>query len=136
MRISLLRVRPQLALAGLALAGLALAGCQSDPEAPARAIEAYLAAKVESNVDEMTRLSCPDFEAQAQIEATSFASMEAALDGVSCVTGGAEGGFTLVTCTGQIVTTYQGENRTWSVADHPYRALDDGGEWLMCGYAQ
>ena len=131
MRISLLRVA-----AWLVLLGFALAGCQSDQEAPAKAIEAYLAAKVESNVDEMTRLSCPAFEAQAQIEATSFASMDAQLDNVSCTTGGADGDYTLVNCTGKITTTYQGESREWSVADHPYRALEDGGEWLMCGYGQ
>ncbi len=131
MRMSLLRIAPW-----LVLAGFALAGCQSDQEAPAKAIEAYLAAKVESNVDEMTRLSCPAFEAQAQIEATSFASMDAKLEAVSCTTGAADGGYTRVSCTGQITTTYQGESRAWSVSDHPYLALDDGGEWLMCGYGQ
>jgi hypothetical protein len=131
MRIPLLRVLPW-----LVLLGFGMAGCQSDQEAPAKAIEAYLAAKVDSNMDEMTRLSCPDWEAQAQIEATSFASMDAQLDNVSCTTGAADGDYTLVSCTGQIVTTYQGENRTWSVSDHPYRALLDGGEWRMCGYGQ
>ena len=50
--------------------------------------------------------------------------------------GAADGDYTLVSCTGQIVTTYQGESRVWSVSDHPYRALNDGGEWLMCGYGQ
>ncbi|MCC7360123.1 MAG: hypothetical protein IT317_11630 [Anaerolineales bacterium] len=120
---------------GVVVGALALAGCQGDAEAPAKAIEKYLAAKVESNVAEMTRLSCPDWEAQAQIEATSFASMDAQLDQVSCTTGAADGDYRLVSCSGQIVTTYQGENRTWSVGDHPYRALNDGGEWRMCGYA-
>ena len=130
-----MQMRQTWVLVGLAVCAFGLAACQSDQEAPAQAIESYLAAKVESNVDEMTRLSCPDWEAQAQIEATSFASMDAQLDNVSCTTGAADGDYTLVSCTGQIVTTYQGENRTWSVADHPYRALNDGGEWLMCGYA-
>lgn len=131
MRISFWRVAP-----GLVVLGFALAGCQSDKEAPAKAIQAYLAAKVESNVDKMTQLSCPAFEAQAQIEATSFASMDAQLQDVSCTTGAADGDYTLVSCTGKIVTSYQGESREWSVSDHPYRALDNDGEWLMCGYGQ
>jgi len=131
MRIPLLRVLPW-----LALLGFALAGCQSDPAAAATAIEGYLAARVDSNVDAMTRLSCLDWEAQAQVEAASFAAMDAQLDGVSCTVTGADGDYTLVSCQGQIVTTYQGESRTWSVSDHPYRALLDDGEWRMCGYGQ
>ena len=130
-----MQMRQVWVLAGLVVGAFALAGCQGDSQAPATAIENYLAAKVASDVDAMTRLSCPDWEAQAQIEATSFASMDAQLDNVSCTTGAADGDYTLVSCTGQIVTTYQGENRTWSVGDHPYRALNDDGEWLMCGYA-
>ncbi len=129
MRIPLLRLLPW-----LILAGFALVACSSDQDAPAKAIQDYLAAKVDSNVDKMTQLSCPDFEFQAQVEATSFASMDAALDNVTCKTSGTDGSFTLVSCAGQIVTTYQGENRTWSVSDHPYRVIEDGGTWLMCGY--
>ncbi len=131
MRIPLFRLLPW-----LALCAFGLAACQSNQDAPAQAIESYLAAKVESDVDAMTRLSCPAWEPQAQIEATSFASMDAQLDSVSCTVGAADGDYTLVNCTGQIVTAYQGENRTWSVSDHPYRALLNDGEYLMCGYGQ
>src|SRR5512144_3084627 len=104
-----------------ALLALFLAGCRGQAQSTAgaaQAIEAYLQARVQSNVDQMTLLSCPDWEAQARLEATSFQSMNARLDGVSCQAGSGDSATTLVTCQGKIVTTYQGETREWSVADH------------------
>src|SRR5690349_3807822 len=110
MRNTLLRVQP-LSTAGplvcLALLAFVLAGCQSNDEAAANAIQAYLAAKADANLEQMTRLSCTDWEPQAQIEATSFASMDAQLDNVACTVSGTDGDYTLVSCTGKIVTTYQ-----------------------------
>jgi hypothetical protein len=116
---------------------LLLAACQAgDTPGAAAAIEAYLEARVQSHVDQMSLLSCPDWEGQARVEATSFQSMNAKLDGVTCTERGEEGGYMLVDCQGQIVTTYQGEVREWSMAERPFRALLDGGEWLMCGYGE
>jgi hypothetical protein len=130
-----MRILRRFGLAALGLA-LGLAGCQGGEQGPDAAIEAYLAARAESNVDEMTLLSCPAWEGQARVEAASFEAMDARLEGVSC-TAGAEGSDgTLVSCTGQIVTTYQGETREWSVAEHPFRAVMEDGEWRMCGYGE
>lgn len=128
-------------LAALVVAGLLLAACQggsagADARGAADAIEAYLQARVESNVDRLSLLSCSDWEAQAQIEASTFEAMNAVLDGVSCNDAGTEGDLTLVSCQGKIVTTYQGETREWSVAEHPFLARQEGGEWRMCGYGE
>jgi hypothetical protein len=119
-----------------ALLGLALSACGSgEPEAgAARAVEAYLQARVQANLDQLTLLSCPEWEGQARIEATAFQSMKAQLEGVTCQANGSEGSFTLVACQGKIVTNYQGEAREWSVADHPYKVIQQDGEWRMCGY--
>ena len=113
---------------------LALAACQPDPQAAAEAVQAYLEARVASDVDRMVSVSCPTWEAQARVEATSFASMNAALDGVSCSVSGTQDDYTLVSCQGKITTTYQGEAREWSVADHPFRTVLQDGEYVMCGY--
>ena len=119
------------------LMGVLLAGCSSGGGGgPAGAIESYLQARVKSDVNQMTLLSCPTWEAQARVEAVSFQSMNAQLDGVSCTAGTAGAGGTTVTCSGKIVTTYQGETREWSVSDHPYLAVEQDGEWRMCGYGE
>jgi len=120
----------------LVLFALVLAGCQPSSEGAVTAIENYLAARVDKDVDAMTRLSCPAWEGQARIEALTFEAMDAQLEGVSCQAADTDGDYQLVSCTGKIVTTYQGETREWSVSNHPYRALLDGGEWLMCGYGE
>ena len=123
-------------LAALSLLLAACGGGAADQSGAATTIEAYLEARVQQNVEQMTLLSCPEWEAQARLEAVSFQSMDATLDGVTCEPGGSQGGSTLVDCQGKIVTTYQGEVREWSVSDHPYVVVEQDGEWRMCGYAE
>lgn len=113
---------------------LAACGGQPDKAGAGHAVEAYLQAKAAANLDELVKRSCPAWEAQAHIEATSFQSMNAQLENVSCTVGEADGDFTLVTCTGKITTTYQGEAREWPVDNQAYQTLFSDGEWLMCGY--
>jgi hypothetical protein len=113
-----------------------LTGCQGGgPSGAASAIQKYLQARAASDVDQMTLLSCPAWEGQARVEAASFKSMNAKLDGVTCQVSGSDGGTTLVTCQGHITTTYQGEARQWTVGDHPFKVVQQDGQWLMCGYA-
>ena len=115
-----------------------LAGCQASASqaGAASAIQKYLAARAASDIDQMTLLSCPTWEAQARIEAASFKSMNAKLQDVICQVSGTDGSTTLVTCQGKIVTTYQGEAREWTVGDHPFKVVQQDGEWRMCGYQQ
>ncbi len=114
---------------------LGLAACQSQPSgSPPEAVQNYLQARVDKNVEQMIGLSCPDWEAQARIEAASFASMNAMLEEVACADAGADGGAALVTCSGKIVTTYNGEGRDWPLEDFTFKVIDDDGEWRMCGY--
>ncbi len=125
------KVAPLLLLSILILFGVA--GCaQSDPAA---AIESYLQAKVESNLTALLNLSCAAWEDQARIEATSFESMNAELQGMECRSSGEADGYTLVECNGKIVTVYaNGETREWELGAHPYRLVQEDGEWRMCGY--
>ncbi len=102
----------------------------------AQTVQDYLQARVQSDLDKMINLSCADWESQARVEATSFKSMKASLDGVACQESGTSGQYTLVSCKGKIVTSYNGESRDWSISDHPFRVVQDHGEWRMCGYQQ
>lgn len=111
---------------------LLLAACaQSDPAAT---VEAYLQAKVASDLDRMLGLSCAAWEGQAVIEATSFESMNAELDGMACRANGELDGAMRVECEGQITTVYNGETRQWDLGAFPYRLVQEDGEWKMCGY--
>lgn len=117
-----------------ALLMLILAGCAQQTDSPT-AIENYLKAMVGKDRDAFVKLFCSDYEADALTELDSFGAVEAALDGVACEAAGTDGSATLVTCTGSIAVTYQGEdNRLLSLEDQIYRVVQEGGEWKMCGY--
>ncbi len=111
---------------------LVLAACAQDD--PSATVEAYLQAKVASNLETLQRLSCAAWEAQAVVEASSFESMNAELQDMRCRQNGQDGEYTLVECEGKIVTVYNGETREWDLGAFPYRLLQEDGEWRMCGY--
>jgi hypothetical protein len=110
-----------------------LVACQSSGNASS-AVQMYLDARVQSDVNRMINLSCPEWEAQARIEASTFKAMKAQIEGLNCEENGADGNYTLVACQGKIVTTYQGETREWNLAEHKFKLVLDDGEWRMCGY--
>jgi len=117
----------------LVLGALALAAC-ADSGNPADAIEAYLRAKVEADADKMVSLACPAWEAQALEEAASFSAVRAELEDMACETSGEDGEYTLVRCSGELIIHYGGEEpRRQPLSDITYRAIEDDGEWKMCG---
>jgi len=110
-----------------------LIACQGSGNASS-AVQTYLDARVQSDVNRMINLSCPAWESQARIEASTFKAMKAQIEGLSCEENGADGNYTLVACQGKIVTTYQGETREWNLSEHQFKLVLDDGEWRMCGY--
>jgi hypothetical protein len=52
---------------------------------------------------------------------------------MSCKTGDKDDPYTLVTCEGRIVVAYRGETREFPLSDTTYRAIQEDGEWKMCG---
>ena len=122
-------------LFGLVLMLLA-AGCAAQSSAPA-AIENYLKAMVAKDRDGFVKQFCADFEGDALTEFDSFGAVDAKLDGVTCEAAGTDGSTTLVKCKGSIAVTYQGENnKVLSLEDNVYRAVQENGDWKMCGYQQ
>jgi hypothetical protein len=111
---------------------MVLAGCSQAGE-PGAAMVKYLEARADADADAIRSLACAAWEGQAVAQADSFRSMNARLENVTCQQSGTDGDFTLVTCGGNIVTTYNGENRTWALGT--YRMTQEDGEWKMCGEA-
>lgn len=121
------------AVSTLALVLIATLGACSQTGDPGAAMRKYLDARVAADSNAIRGLSCTAWEGQAVAQADSFRSMNAQLDNVTCKQSGTDGDYTLVTCGGQIVTTYNGENRTWALGT--YRMTQEDGEWKMCGEA-
>lgn len=119
----------------LALTTLGLAACGST-DAPAQAVEDYLGALVAEDFDRVVNLSCAEFEAEAIAEVDSLEAVSARLENAGCQSAGEDGDYTLVTCSGSIVMTYNGEDRPIDLGRRTYRTIQDGGVWLMCGYQE
>ena len=111
---------------------LALSACADKGSAP-DAVEKYLKAKAAADADKMVSLSCKAWEAQAQLDSSSFESVEAKTQDLSCRSNGKDGNYTLVSCEGKIVVAYRGENREFNLSDSTYRAIQEDGDWKMCG---
>lgn len=103
----------------------------SSSMAPEIVIINYIQARADGNAGFMQTLSCGAWDSTAAIQASSFASMNASLQGVSCSTISQAGSSATVACSGAIVTEYNGETRQWPVGT--YSLVLEGGEWRMCG---
>lgn len=114
---------------------LLLAACGGNDTAQApKAVELYLKALVAEDADQLSSLSCGAWEADALMEVDSFQGVSAALDGLSCSEAGNEGDAVFVECQGTIKATYGNEQQEIPLAGRTYKVVQEGGEWLMCGY--
>jgi hypothetical protein len=107
------------------LVACASGGAGSDP---AETVERYIQAKVESDRDAVQGLLCAEMERDLEREAASFSGVEARLEGVDCTF---NQDASTVTCTGEIVATYGGEDRSFPLTT--YRVTQEDGEWKWCG---
>jgi hypothetical protein len=110
-----------------------LAACGAAGDAPETVVQQYLQARVDGDVTTIQQVSCGAWEANALQQAQSFAAMNAQLQGVTCMAS-QQGDGAVVTCSGEIVTSYNGENRTWPIP--AYSLVQEGGAWRVCGEAQ
>jgi hypothetical protein len=101
---------------------------------PATTVENYIQARVKGDVNGMIALSCAAWEPNARLEAQSIEGRNATLDGMTCERAGEEAGNALVSCTGRINTSYNGEAREFSLAERQFKLSPEAGEWRMCGY--
>lgn len=122
-------------LLAVALACL-LAACGGAEDSPAAAVENYLRTRINGDETQLVGLACRAREAEARMEAASFAPMKAEISALSCQTDGSDGQFTVVACQGAMVTTYAGETRDWDLGARTFRTLQEDGRWKVCGFAR
>ena len=112
---------------------LTACGGSNTAQAP-QAVELYLQALVKEDADQLAILSCKEWESDAMMEVDSFQGVSASLDGVICAEVGVEGDAVFVGCEGAIKATYGNEQQEIPLAGRTYKVVQEGGEWLMCGY--
>ncbi len=127
-------IRSLLLLAILSLPVLSACTGGGQTNDAATAIEAYNQALVAKDSNGLANLSCASWEANAKNELDSFGAVSARLEQPSCQISGKDGEFTLVSCTGKIIADYNGENLEINLGDRTYKAIQEGGDWRMCGY--
>jgi hypothetical protein len=118
----------------LLLLPFGLAGCDSVDSGATVAIESYLKALEDKDLNQMINLSCTEWESQAKLEYDSFAAVDVTLEEVHCQENGGQNEYTLVSCTGRIIASYGAEDLVIELSERGIKAVQQGGEWRMCGY--
>jgi hypothetical protein len=114
---------------------LSACGTSSSGQAASAAVESYWQAMVDRDENKVIELSCAAWEPQARTEFNSFSAVKLKLQNVACqAPGGASGPSVQVTCTGVILANYGAEDLTIDIANRTYQAVNEGGQWRMCGY--
>ncbi|MRR30005.1 hypothetical protein EG834_06745 [bacterium] len=111
-----------------------LAACGPAKEPEVQVVEDYLTALVEKNGDELSVLSCADWELNALLELDSLQAVDTRLEDLSCSITGTEDGTALVACQGKLIATYNGEDQDLDLSVRTYQVVEQGGNWLVCGY--
>lgn len=100
----------------------------------AAVVEAFWEAKVAGNAEALAGLMCAALEADVEMQALSFASVDARIEDMACTRSGSEGDVTLVACDGQIVATYGTVDRDFPLGGS--QVVQEDGEWKWCGEAE
>ncbi len=97
-------------------------------DAAAKAVEAYLTAKVKVDQAGVRKLLCSEKEKDADTEATTFLGVDQPqLVGMKCASIGAD----KVKCDGKITAQYGTEKNEFPLVT--YRVVQEDGEWKWCG---
>lgn len=112
------------------------AGSLPQEDRPARAVEAYLGAKVRRDAEAVRAGLCSAMEADLEREIRTFESVSnAAIENLSCASDDpAAASETAVRCSGEIVALYGLEETRFPLS--AYRAVIEDGEWRWCGETQ
>ncbi|HSM24196.1 MAG TPA: hypothetical protein VK856_04980 [Anaerolineaceae bacterium] len=113
---------------------LILSACAGSNSNPEQAVEAYLTAIVDADIDKITTLSCAEWEEMAWLELDSFQGVEVSLVDMQCTQSGMDGDLGLVSCTGHYLTSYDGEEMQIDLDTREFELVQQSGEWLVCGY--
>ncbi len=131
-KIALLITYTVLGLVWLGYMNACARGGQSGDSA--KAVIKYFQALAQKDEVGMINASCSAWEAQARQEFSSFGAVTVSLKDVQCTALDEASGKAQVKCEGQIIANYGAEDLVIDLAERTYLAIEEGGEWRMCGY--
>ena len=108
------------------LISLLLTACSPSPAA---VVEDFLSALTTKDEARLLTLVCADYEFDALLEFDSYALVQTTLKDVDCTSNGTD-----VTCSGSIEASYGAEIRSFDLSQRTYHLVQDGSDWLVCGY--
>ena len=108
------------------LLSLFLSACSISP---ASVVEDFLTALAAKDETRMLTLVCADYELDALLEFDSYALVQTTLRDVDCQPSGTD-----VICNGSIEASYGDEVRSFDLSERTYHLVQDGSDWLVCGY--
>ena len=118
----------------LFLFSLLLLACSQVEDIPAKTVELYYQALVDKDQARMLNISCADWETTAILEYDSFVSVKTELVDFTCQSILQEENVAYVTCDGAISASYDGEIQQFPLVEQTFSVINQGGEWLICGY--
>ncbi|MCU0488700.1 MAG: nuclear transport factor 2 family protein [Anaerolineales bacterium] len=128
-----LRLFPKIIIVSV-LALLLPGACTRESGGASAAIESYLQALVAKDANQLVAASCAAWEASARQELRTFDAVDVSLKELSCQSAEQNGDTARVSCSGQITANYGNEVLEINLADRSYTAVNEAGEWRMCGY--
>jgi ABC-type glycerol-3-phosphate transport system substrate-binding protein len=116
------------------ISAILLTACgATSADAPAKTVEAYWQSMAAQNANQMSSLTCSDYQATALNNLASFQSVKLVLKDLKCTTTSSTDTAADVTCKGTLVATYGTENSEIDLSANTYSVVKQGGDWLMCG---
>jgi hypothetical protein len=116
------------------IVSLLVTACSSAANTPAGVVEQYFKTLIAKDEAKLASLSCAAWESDARRDSRTFSQFPASAENVQCREAGADGGSTIVACTGKLVLDYNGDKQQVDLADRQYRTIQEDGTWKMCGY--
>jgi hypothetical protein len=108
--------------------------CGKATDPAAKAVEDYLTALVNKDANALSAHSCADWESNALLELDSLQAVATRLENLACSATGTDSTTTQVNCQGKILATYNNEDQQLDLSLRTYLVVQQGGEYLVCGY--
>ena len=105
--------------------------CSSSQSAPESVVAEYLSAMAVQDSDSMVALSTANWETNALIDADSLTNVSTELQGLECKTIHSDSETADVVCSGQLVLTYNDEDRVIELNSFTYHLVKVNNAWLI-----